>query len=448
MKKKDIINNINKEMLCINANIIPLDVFPCEIQEIILDLYKFENFNIEYTIGSVLSATAVAIGNSYAIRIRPEWYSSPSLYLILIGRPGMGKTPPIDFAFRPIRDNDELELKSYKLKLKDHVAKEIKDKEMPKYKRSVISDFTPEALITTHFNNPRGIALVIDEILGMFNSVNRYNNKNNLIETLLSAYSGQPIDSIRKSEALPIYVKRPCINIIGNIQTKLVKRIVDSTYSENGLIDRFLFIYPQNKKINKMNKEYQNTNHQASKKWDKIITRLLELECTIDEDGNCLPHIINMSDDALTIYIDWYNSLVDFINEVEDDNLIESRIIKRDNKVARLALIIQLLRWACGEASKDEVDQTSVEGSIRLINYFEEGYDRILETIYSDNDDPCYILLKNLPETFTASEAIIIAKDLNISERATYNYLDNLCSKHRLKKQGQRRSAIYYKTNK
>ena len=196
-----------------------------------------------------------------------------------------------------------------------------------------------------------------------------------------------------------------------------------------------------------MNKEYQNTNHQASKKWNKIITKLLELECPI-EDGNCLPRIINMTDDASTIFIEWYNGLVDMINEVEDDNLIDSRIFKRDNKVARLALIIQLLRWACNEAEKEEVDKVSIEAAIRLINYYEDNYDRILETNYSNNDNPCYILYNKLPETFTAGEAIRIAKELNISERSTFNYLDNLCTKHRLSKKGQRRNAIYSKTNK
>ena len=258
----------------INTDVIPLKVLPFEIQEIVLDLYKYENYSIEYTIGSILSASAAAIGNSYAIRIRPEWYSSPSLYLILVGRPGMGKTPPINFAYIPIRINDEIELKSHINKIKGHDIKEVKRQEIPQYRRTVISDFTPESLTTTHYNNPRGIAIVVDEILGMFNSIGRYNNKNNLIETLLSAYSGQPIDSIRKSEALPIFIQKPCINIIGNIQTKLMKKIFDSEYSVNGLTDRFLFVFPKKQKIKKMKKEYQYTNHQASVKWKNIISKL------------------------------------------------------------------------------------------------------------------------------------------------------------------------------
>lgn len=443
MKKKEIINNIIKEMEDINTNDIPLDVFPSEIQEIILDLYRYENYNIEYTIGSILSASAVAIGNSHAIRIRSEWNSNPSLYFILIGRPGLGKTHPINFAYKPIRKKDEIELRLYKEKLK-----EIKDKNESKYIRNIISDFTPESMIETHNNNPHGIGIVIDEILGMFKYIGRYNNNNNLIEILLSAYSGQPIDSIRKGEKLPVFVKRPCINIIGTIQTKLAKKVFDSVLSDNGLIDRFLFIFPKNRQINRMSKANNNTNHHTSERWEKIIDKLMKLSCEIDDYGNCAPHIINMSDDASTIFINWFNDLVDQINKIYDDNLIDSRVLKRNDKVARLALIIQVIRWACDEAPKDEVDQTSVEAAIRLINYLEDSYDRILKTIYSDNNDPCNIFFDNLPESFNANEAIRIAQKLNISERTTFNYLVHLSETNRVLKQGQRRNAIYTKTNK
>lgn len=47
---------------------------------------------------------------------------------------------------------------------------------------TVVSDLTPEAMMRVHYNNPRGIVIVADEILALFNSVKRYSNKNNLIE--------------------------------------------------------------------------------------------------------------------------------------------------------------------------------------------------------------------------------------------------------------------------
>ena len=86
---------------------LPLDVFPDKIQEIILNLSRYENFNVEYVASIIISAMAAAIGNSYQINIRNEWKDSPSLYMMLIGRPGLGKTPPLNFLYKPINDLDD-----------------------------------------------------------------------------------------------------------------------------------------------------------------------------------------------------------------------------------------------------------------------------------------------------------------------------------------------------
>ena len=43
-------------------------------------------------------------------------------------------------------------------------------------RRTVVSDFTPESLLLTHNSNPRSVVILVDEIMGMFNSANRYTN--------------------------------------------------------------------------------------------------------------------------------------------------------------------------------------------------------------------------------------------------------------------------------
>ena len=82
---------------------IPLGAFPKKIQEMAKVLVEYENYNQDYLLVSMLSAVATAIGNTCQIRIKGCWTSSPILYVILVGRPGVGKTPPLDFAFKPIR---------------------------------------------------------------------------------------------------------------------------------------------------------------------------------------------------------------------------------------------------------------------------------------------------------------------------------------------------------
>lgn len=51
---------------------LPLDVFPDKIQEIILNLSRYENFNVEYVASIIISAMAGCHCNSYQINIRNE----------------------------------------------------------------------------------------------------------------------------------------------------------------------------------------------------------------------------------------------------------------------------------------------------------------------------------------------------------------------------------------
>lgn len=229
----ELTNHLRLEAGRISESGLPLEVFPQKVQEIIFNLATYENFNIEYSASIVLSAVAAAIGNACQIQIKGNWRTSPSIYMMLVGRPGLGKTPPLNFLYRPIHEQDDRMFEQYLQECDEYdraLAASVKNKEndesvllkKPQLVTTVISDFTPEALMNVHQHNLRGVAIEVDEILALFNSVKRYNSKNNLIEDLLSSYSGRPLKSVRKSEARPILIRQPCINVIGSVQTNLL----------------------------------------------------------------------------------------------------------------------------------------------------------------------------------------------------------------------------------
>ena len=92
----------------------PLHAFPKKILEMANGLADSESFHIEYLLVSMVSAIASATGNALQIRIKGGWTSSPIFYIILVGRPGLGKTPPLDFAYRPIRAYDFQNLSKFR----------------------------------------------------------------------------------------------------------------------------------------------------------------------------------------------------------------------------------------------------------------------------------------------------------------------------------------------
>lgn len=421
---------------------IPLGAFPKKIQEMAKVLVEYENYNQDYLLVSMLSAVATAIGNTCQIRIKGCWTSSPILYVILVGRPGVGKTPPLDFAFKPIRAHDYKLLKKYKdddeayslfmekRKSRKFTYSQSEIPEIPILQRTVISDFTPEALMQAHNVNQRGIVAFVDEIMGMFNTVNQY-SKGQLIEQLLTAHSGKPLDITRCSLDIPIHIEQPCINIIGTTQTKRVHELVDKGYGDNGMIDRILFAYPKRHTISPWQLHGTESNYDGREcfdLWANVVEKILALPCQYDDEtGMVIPIIINFTAEAQQHFFDWRNRTVDYINSIKDDALIDGRIMKTHLNTARLALVIQMMRWACGEAGHENVDIDSVKAAIKLGEYFEECYARLQKYMTIDSIQPQKkILLDGLEHEFTTADALKIGEEMGLSERSVMYTLTDL----------------------
>ena len=408
----------------------PLEVFPQTVQSVILDMARYENYKTEFIATAMLSAVSAALGGTYRIRIKGEWQSNAALYIILVGRPGLGKTPPLE------------EWKA---------AGESGRK--PVLRRTVVSDFTPESLLLTHNSNRRSVVILVDEIMGMFNSANRYTN-GQLIEQLLTAWSGGALDVTRVSNTIPVHIEQPCINIIGTTQTKRVHELLTKGFEENGLLDRILFVLPKSREVPKWTDWDDGGEDRASMaaaRWEQILGKVLALDYDTGEEER-MPHVLSMDREAREYFFSWWNRKVERINRIEDDAQVESREMKHPAQVARLALLMQVLRYAIDESHLQFVDLASVKAAIRLNGYFEDSYRRIRSFVAEDMcEDPPKVLLSLLPDTFDTKTAIAIGKELqNVSERTVMNYLKELCRSRLLRKSkaGHYEKIIYDKSGK
>ncbi len=414
----------------------PLEVFPQTVQSVILDMVRYENYKTEFIATAMISAVSAALGGTCRIRIKGEWQSNAALYIILVGRPGLGKTPPLEAAYRPIRKHDYALFKAYESEFEAWKAAGENGKK-PVLRRTVVSDFTPESLLLTHNNNPRSVVILVDEIMGMFNSANRYTN-GQLIEQLLTAWSGGALDVTRVSSTIPVHIEQPCINIIGTTQTKRVHELLTKGFEENGLLDRILFVLPKSREVSKWTDRDDGGEDRASlaaARWEQILFKVLALDYDTEE----APHVLSMDREAKEYFFSWWNRKVERINRIEDDAEVDSREMKHPAQVARLALLMQVLRYASGESHLQFVDLASVKAAIRLNGYFEDSYCRIRSFVAEDTcEDPPKVLLSLLPDTFDTKTAIAIGKELqNISERTVMNYLKELCHSRLLESQGR-----------
>ncbi len=431
-------NHIHSESMDVAKTGFPLDVFPDPIQKIVYELVTYENFNMEYTASCILSAISTALGNTHRLTIKGKWEINSALYMIMVGRPGLGKTPPLNYLYRPIRELDKKMLD--KARLEHELTKSTTGKngenrsdqmEKPRFPQTIISDFTQEAMMSVHYDNPRGIVLLVDEIIALFNLAKRYSGKSTLIQDLLSAYSGNPLKTVRKTEDFPLTIPIPCISIVGSTQPGMLSEIMTKEFLSNGLIDRFLFVYPKNGKIPEWQIGLnQNRHPDIMGEWSAIINKVLAIPLPAKDKGMTIePKVLSFTDEAALHFYNWNNRIIKKVNSIEDDKDVDSRLMKLNGNAARLALILQTMKWAVGEGNLDCVDFQSVKGAIRLIKYFEESYKRIYDSVRSEHakGKPEQIL-DFADETFTSKDAEIIGCKLGVSRRTVYNILDMLCN--------------------
>ena len=439
MDALELCNSLRMEFEGVYENKIPLDALPAKLQDMVLALARQENYSIEYTLASLLVAASTAIGNAVNICIRGGWISNAAMYMILVGRPGMGKTPPLDFAFRPIRKfKEEMELYNEALE-RQRGKKEDSGTLPPKpiLRRTIISDFTPEALIRAHDDNKRGVVLYVDEIMGMFNAVNQY-SKGQLIEQLLTAFSGKALDVSRCSMPVPIHIEHPFINIVGTMQTIRMHELIDKGYKANGFLDRFLFVYPTSQKIADWADDEPSSSSSFdnySTLWKTVIEKIWDLPYSMNEDDDTIQNVLKFSKDASNYFTAWRNAAIGAVNKIKDDALVDSRIMKMPMLTARLALTIQILRWACGEVHKNYVDIDSIKAAIRLSDYFENCYTAIQKFMVLDGIEPQKKeFLNNVGKTFTTADAIQAGKEVGLSERSVMYALVGLVTDKIIKK--------------
>jgi hypothetical protein len=417
------------------TSLFPIDVFPTKIQEIITATNRDLNFPIDFIGSSLIYACSVAIGNTHKVLVKRGWTESAVIYLAIIARAGTNKTHPFSFALKPLQNHDANTYRRYEIEKQEfdritNLSKGEKNKDgfqepvKPVWNKYLLADFTPEALIEIHKFNKKGLGVYVDELASWFKNFNRY-NKGSEMEFWLSSWSSQSITVDRKSGD-PLFIKMPNIAVGGSLQIGLLKELAKESRSKNGFIDRILTVFPDTYK-----EPWSETDLSESiiSSWNNILTNLIELTISLDENQNPTPNLIQFTKEARSTLFDWQRSNTSQCNE-EDSELLSGSFSKMDVYVIRLALIIEMMKYACGESDKQSISLHTTQGAIKLIEYFKIGA-RKVDAILSNVDPLEHLpidkrkLFESLPDLFTIKQAQEIAFNLNLHERSLWRFLKN-----------------------
>ena len=406
----------------------PLGALPMKIQRIVREAHDCYGYPVDYLAGAMLVAVGLGIGNTHFARLKGKWDESAILFMALVGRPGACKSHPLNFAIRPFTELDGVATRAYVKACEEYERqRELPIKERsephpvaPVCKRFLISDAAPEAMLLIHSQNLRGICMWNDELAGWFKNFNRF-NKGSDEEYWLKLFNANPSFSDRKGVKNSVYISRPFISVVGTIQNGILNELAQGSRTSNGFIDRLLFVMPHNQDKQPWSDKEPTFDIEAA--WAVIIERLVAIPYETDTDGNVIANILPFAPDAKTKLYEWQRRNTEECNHEECDAL-KGVYNKFDFHAIRFCLILQMARWACGEADRTEIDLLSVENAISLVDYFKSTA-RKVHGIISEMSltEQQRVIIAALPDCFKTEEGIVVAKENGMPGRTFQDFL-------------------------
>lgn len=410
----------------------PLEIFPKAIRDIIEALEEYENYNVDFTAASFLTVFAAAMGNTWSVRFMTGWISRPIIYMVLVGSPSCGKTPPLQQAVAPLLKLDgeydmiyckemetyrQWERMSAKQREKHSLPEAMK---MPQRKCHVVVDSTVEALIGALRDNPRGVLIYKDEIDSLLSNFNRYNGSDE--GYFLSLFSGTPFKYSRKSSNEHIFLSNPYCSIIGSTQPGRLGEQFGGKRMMNGFSSRFLKVYPEIDEMPSWNDTAMPDG--VLEEWERIIRRVITVTPSTDQEGKATSIELMFSQDAKLRIIQWKDAVNNKAYAETDSDAVRALCGKLETYLVRFCLVIQIMHGICGESGMDEIEPRTAELAIKLTEYFRNMESRIAPEIEPGILDNRFTeLLGNLRDSFTTAEAVREALQLGISESSVKRFL-------------------------
>lgn len=406
----------------------PVAVFPEEIQDIISLTHDCLNFNVDHIASCLLFVASVAVGNSITVEIKNEWIDKAILYMAIVGKPGTNKSAPLKYALKPLFERDEESLEKYEeeyARYEEQMKTAVKNRTLlpdePAYRQIVMSDFTTEVLIRQHKVNGRSLAVYVDELIGFIKNFNKYRNGNDE-QVWTQLYNGGSV-IVNRMSSQPLNIRDTCIGVIGTIQPGLLHEFAKGK-TESGFVDRWLFSYPDDTTYPKLTDD--QLPPEVTETWCRIIQRIYTLP--YDQKGK----VVRLTPAAMKIYTNWFNSLADLKNSSSVG--FAEAATKMERYCIRFAIVLEAMKYGCGQETLDEISEWSVKCAIDLCYYYMsctmKARRKFQRNPLEDLTERQRQIYKELPISFSTQEGLEIAMGLGASERAFKEWLKTDFFKH------------------
>lgn len=437
------------------SDLLPVEPFkksflPSSLWAFVSDVAERAQCPIDFVGAGLLVVFSSIIGAGCAIRPweRDDWTVIPNLWGGVVGPPGVKKTPALNAAMVPLafleRDADsaykedkmrdeiekverEARKKAEKARIETAVKTENeqeietakaalfsleKEDSSPKWRRYKTNDSTIEKLTELLVENPRGLLVYRDEIVGFLAGLEK-EGKEDCRAFYLEGWNGYS-SSLVKSDR----IKRgttscnPCISVLGGIQPSKLRQYLQGALfnlENDGFMQRFQFlVYPDKPTTWQLIDKKPDAEARALViKIAKVLanTDFLSLGAKIEDDFP-IP-IFRFSPEAQKFFGLWMQTLENRLIKLSDEGMFAEHLAKYRSLMPSLALISCLIRAAEGQTHSPVcIELEDAERAAALCTYLESHAKRIYSMAEQRGIHAAKALLRKiregaLPEGFT-----------------------------------------------
>jgi hypothetical protein len=356
----------------------PLNVLPQVLADYAGELAWANNVPPDYAGGMILALAGGAIGNRRRLQIKHGHTQSACLFLANVAPPGAAKSPTLERVSRPLLDAQLTMHKDWKKKMREWNGQDPKERgEKPVLSRCMVDNFTFERLKPILAANPAGVVMALDELRQVVSCINQYKGGQGTDrQDLLKLWSGAAIINDRCKDEEPVFIPRPFVAIVGNIQPVLVRSLCGDgargqLVASDGGLDRFLFSYPKDLPL--CGETWRTVNTSLELAWENAIKQLLGWQMIqLENDPHPQSRLLHLSGCGRT---SWQKFTEVQAKEVNNDSFPEHLRGPWSKLVAycgRLALILDCLHNVLGDGGDPgrQVSGEMVDRAARLIGYF------------------------------------------------------------------------------
>lgn len=320
-----------------------------------------------------LVTAGAMLGRARVLRVKRGYEETASIFLGVVSRPGSAKTPAQEAGFKPARLWDGRQWRQYlkeKSEYEEAVANLPKGEPRPPKpvpSRICVDDITVEALAKVLSQNPRGVALVKDELSGWVLGMDQYRaGGGNEKQRWLSLWSGVSFPVDRRGVDDPVMITDPFVCVVGGLTPSSLRTLRGDRGKqagpEDGFVDRILLCYPD--PVPDTGEDSPEVSVEAERDYVDLMDRI---RCV----GTGGPMLFT-PDGAEA----WREFRRGHAAELGDQSFPERLLnvwAKMRTYAARLTLVVHAMRWAATEADNlDAVDAVSVNNAVAILGYFKK----------------------------------------------------------------------------